>query len=129
MATIANFGGEIEHFDMDAEKSSLATRWLEWKSSASYVIKAKGITDPEQKEATLLHTAGRKLQKVYETLPEPPENQLPDDPTVYDIAIAKLDRYFAGNVNQPFERHKFRSMRQESSESTAHFVWSRRTLC
>ena len=94
MATIANFGGEIEHFDMDAEKSSLATRWLEWKSSASYMIKAKGITDPQQKEATLLHTAGRKLQKVYETLPEPPENQLPDDPTVYDIAIAKLDRYF-----------------------------------
>ena len=43
MATIANFGGEIEHFDMDAEKSSLATRWLEWKSSASYMIKAKGI--------------------------------------------------------------------------------------
>ena len=107
---------------MDTEKSSLAARWLEWKSSASYMIKAKGITDPEQKEATLLHTAGRKLQKVYETLPEPPENQLPDDPTVYDIAIAKLDRYFAGNVNQPFERHKFRSMRQESSESTAHFV-------
>ena len=103
MATIANFGGEIEHFDMDAEKSSLATRWLEWKSSASYMIKAKGITDPEQKEATLLHTAGRKLQKVYETLPEPPENQLPDDPTVYDIAIAKLDCYFAGNINQPFE--------------------------
>ena len=29
MATIANFGGEIEHFDMDAEKSSLATRWLD----------------------------------------------------------------------------------------------------
>ena len=122
MATIANFGGEIEHFDMDAEKSSLATRWLEWKSSASYMIKAKGITDPQQKEATLLHTAGRKLQRVYETLLEPPENQLPDDPTVYDITIAKLDRYFAGNVNQPFERHKFRSMRQESFESTAHFV-------
>ena len=129
MTAIANFGGEIEHFDMDADKSSLATRWLEWKSSASYVIKAKGITDPEQKEATLLRTAGRKLQKVYEILPEPPENQLPDDPNVYDIAIVKLDRYFAGNVNQPFERHKFRSMRQQSSESTAHFVWSRRTLC
>ena len=129
MTAIANFGGEIEHFDMDADKSSLATRWLEWRSSASYVIKAKGITDPEQKEATLLRTAGRKLQKVYEILPEPPENQLPDDPNVYDIAIVKLDRYFAGNANQPFERHKFWSMRQESSESTAHFAWSRRTLC
>ena len=79
---------------MDTEKSSLAARWLEWKSSTSSMIKAKGITDPEQKEATFLRTAGRKLQKVYETLPEPPENQLPDDPTVYDIAIAKLDRNF-----------------------------------
>lgn len=120
MATIANFGGEIEHFDMDADKSSLAARWLEWKSSASYMIKAKGITTPAQKEATLLHTAGRKLQKVYETLPEP--TGLPDDANVFDKAIAKLDHYFAGNVNQPFERHKFRSMRQESSESIAHFV-------
>ena len=39
MATIANFGGEIEHFDMDAETSSLAARWLECKSSVSYIIK------------------------------------------------------------------------------------------
>ena len=35
MATIANFGGEIEPFNIDAEKSSLAARWLEWISSAS----------------------------------------------------------------------------------------------
>ena len=35
MATIANFGGEIEQFEMDVDKSSLAARWLEWKSSAS----------------------------------------------------------------------------------------------
>ena len=71
MATIANFGGEIQQFEMDVDKSSLGARWLEWKSSASYIIQAKGITSPEQKEATVLHTAGRKLQKVYETLLEP----------------------------------------------------------
>lgn len=41
MATITNLGGEIERFDIDAEKSNLAARWLEWKSSASYMIKAK----------------------------------------------------------------------------------------
>ena len=118
IATTANFGGEIEHFEMDVDKSSLAARWLEWKSSASYMMKAKGITSPEQKEATLLHTAGRKLQK--ETLPEP--TGLAEDADVYDKAIAKLDRYFAGNIHQPFERHKFRSMRQETAESIAHFV-------
>ena len=96
MATIANFGGEIEQFEMDVDKSSLAARWLEWKSSASYMIKAKGITSP--KEATLLHTAGRKLQKpeVYETLPEP--TGLAEDADVYEKAVAKLDRYFAGNI-------------------------------
>ena len=84
------------------------------------MIKAKGITVSQQKEATLLQTAGRKLRKVYQTLPEPTE--LPDDANVYDKAIAKVDRYFAGNVNKPFERRKFRSMRQESFESIAHFV-------
>ncbi|KAK3708106.1 hypothetical protein QZH41_008140, partial [Actinostola sp. cb2023] len=93
MAAIANFGGEIEPFDMDADMSSLAARWLEWKSSAIYMILAKGITSPTQKEATLLHTAGRKLQKVYETLPEP--TGLPEDANAYDKAVAKLDRYFA----------------------------------
>jgi len=81
MATIANFGGEIEQFEMDVDKSSLAARWREWKSSASYMIKAKGITSPG-KEATLLHNAGRKLQKVYETLPEP--TGLAEDADVYE---------------------------------------------
>ena len=47
------------------------------------MIKAKGITDPQQKED------GRKLQKVYEALPKPPENQLTVDPTVYDIATSQ----------------------------------------
>jgi len=46
------------------------------------MIKAKGITSPQQKEATLLHTAGRKLQKVYETLPEP--TGLAEDADVYE---------------------------------------------
>ena len=96
---------------MGVDKLSLAARWLEWKSSASYMIK---------EEATLLHTAGRKLQKVYETLPEP--TGLAEDADDYDKAIAKLDQYFAGNINQPFERHKFRSMRQETAESIADFV-------
>jgi hypothetical protein len=84
------------------------------------MILAKGITSPVQKEATLLHKAGRKLQKVYKTLPEP--TGLPEGANVYDKAVAKLDRYFAGKVNQPYERHKFRAMRQEPSESVAHFV-------
>ena len=41
MATITNFGSEIEQFEMDVDKSSLAAGWLEWKSSASYMIKGK----------------------------------------------------------------------------------------
>ena len=106
---------------MDVEKSSLAARWLEGKSSASYMIKAKGITSPEQKEATLLNTTVRKLQKVCETLAEP--KGLAEDADVYDMAIAKLDQHFAGNINQPLKRYKFRSMRQETAESIAHFVF------
>ena len=50
MATIANFGGEIKQFEMDVDKSSLAERWLKWKSSASYMIKAKGITSPQKRK-------------------------------------------------------------------------------
>ena len=54
-----------------------------------------------KEEATLLHTVGRKLQKVYETLPEP--TGLAEDADDYDKAIAKLDQYFAGNsgINRP----------------------------
>lgn len=120
MATITNFGGGIARFDIGAGKSSLAAGWLQWKSLASYMNKAKGNTAPEQKEATLLHISGRKLPKVYEILPEP--TGLPGDAIVYDKVIAIMYRYFAGDVNQPFERHKLCSVRSESFKPIAHFV-------
>lgn len=47
---------------------------------AGYMNKAKGNTAPELKEATLLYTSGRKLQKVYKILPEP--TGLPGDAIV-----------------------------------------------
>jgi len=114
-----NFGAEIPRLDLDADVTTLAARWREWKMAAKYMITANGIINPERKEAILLHAGGIKLQQIYVTLPEP---EVVETDTVFDIALKKLDAYFTPKANEPYERHKFRKMRQEENELVIQYV-------
>ena len=120
MAELGYFGAEIPQFDMDAETTTLAEKWREWKIAIGYMIKAKGITDADRQEAVLLHAGGFRLQQIYVTLPDAANP--PEDASVFDKAVLKLDNYFAPKSNEPFERHKFRKMKQENGENVGHFV-------
>eukprot|EP00105_Crassostrea_gigas_P012666 XP_011428727.1 PREDICTED: uncharacterized protein LOC105329234 [Crassostrea gigas] len=61
-----------------------------------------------------------KRQDIFFTYPAARE---PDgDETVYDIAMEQLDNYFRTRVNTPFERHGFRLMTLEPTESVDQFV-------
>ena len=79
-----------------------------------------------QKKALLLHCAGMDVQEVFDTLPEPPaENVDGDDedtPTEYEVAMQKLDCYFLPKINEPFERHMFRGLYQEEEETVDQFL-------
>ncbi|CAB4027350.1 Transposon Tf2-6 poly, partial [Paramuricea clavata] len=91
-------------------------RWRRWKRAFELFVVGKGITDKTQKRALMLHCAGMDVQDIFDTLPD---NGNAND---YDKAIEALDTYFNPAVNVPYERHMFRRMSQEESETIDQFV-------
>ena len=113
--------GPLEQFQFEGDPTTQASRWRTWKQSIQILITAKGVTDPKQKEAILLHVGGMRLQEVYFTLPDLTQDGWADL-DAYEKAVKKLDAYFAPKVNEAYERHKFRKLKQQQGESVAHFV-------
>lgn len=113
--------GPLEQFQLDGDPTTQAARWRTWKQSVNIMITAKGVTDAKQKEAILLHVGGIRLQEVYFTLPDLTQEE-GNNLDAYEKAIKKLDAYFEPKVNEAYERHKFRKLKQQQGESVAHFV-------
>lgn len=66
-----NLDSNISNFDVTGDVTSIGPRWTRWKRALQYYVVGKGITDPKQKKALLLHTAGMDVQEVFETLADP----------------------------------------------------------
>ena len=75
--------------------------------------------DDAQKKALLLHTVGIEVQELYETLtdPGPTEEFEEDTATDFEKAVRTLNAYFVTKLNEPYERHVFRSMAQQERET------------
>lgn len=112
--------GGIPHFDCTGEPTSIGVRWKKWRRAFEFFVEGKGVTNPKQKKSLLLHCGGMALQDVYSTLPPAAEPE--EDENVYTVAMDQLDQYFTPQVNVPYERHMFRSLTQEPSESIDQFV-------
>lgn len=110
---ITDVGG-IPKFDTNGDINLMGPRWNRWKCGFELFAVGKGVVDPEQKKALLLHTAGISVQDIYFTLQiaEPGEEE-----TVYDVTVRALDTHFTPQVNSAFERSQFRAMTQTSSEN------------
>ncbi|XP_021351252.1 uncharacterized protein K02A2.6-like [Mizuhopecten yessoensis] len=115
MATYMEIGG-IPNFDCHGDSSAISQRWRKWKRAFELFVVGKGITDLTQKRALLLHCAGMRVQEIFDTLADTGED------TDYDKAVQKLGEYFAPQGNISFERHQFRQLKQESSESVEQFI-------
>ena len=111
--------GRIPPFNCTGDTTSIGPRWKRWKTSFEFFADGKGVTNARQKKALLLHTAGVDVQDIFLTLPEPEEVE---GDTVYDKTVRMLDTHFSPCVNVPFERHQFRQLRQEESETVDQFV-------
>lgn len=105
----------LEAFDCVGETSSLATRWEKWKRGLNIYLQTTGITEAAKKRATLLHTGGLALQDVYFNIPGA-HIEASESVDVYNVAIEKLNEYFAPKQSNLFERHVFRLMNQEPGE-------------
>ncbi|PZC80565.1 hypothetical protein B5X24_HaOG214479 [Helicoverpa armigera] len=89
-----------------------------------HLLRSSGNIDTEQKKrACLLHFGGADLQEVFYNIPG--ADVKPTDENggkVFEIAIKKLDEYFAPKQSKGFERHLFRLIRQEPHEKFDKFL-------
>jgi len=104
-------------FDCKSDTATIGTRWRRWRRSFDYFLVAKGVTQPAQRKALLLHMAGVDVQDIYETLTE-----VQGDDDEYVNAVRALDDYFQPRTNIPYERHLFRQLHQRDNESVDQFV-------
>ena len=106
----------VEPFKLEGDSSSLPGRWERWIKSFDYFVKGSGVTDKTQKRALLLHMVGPEVQQIFETLEDTGNDN------DYDIAVEKLTNYFKPKKNISFERHKFNSECQKTTETVQEFA-------
>ena len=58
----------LERFSTVGDQSSLSQHWKMWRRSFEIYVVAAGITDDKQKQATLLHSAGKSVQDIFSSL-------------------------------------------------------------
>jgi len=111
--------GRIPKFDANWDINSIRTRWHRWKRGFEPFATGKGVVDPGQKTALLLHTAGISTQDNYLTMeiPEPGEGA-----NVYDVTVRLLNNQFTPQVNNAFGRLQFRAMAQMPNEAVHQYI-------
>ena len=119
MAVNLEIGG-MSPFDCTGDITSIGPRWKRWKTAFQFFVEGKGVKDAKQKRSLLQHSAGKDVQEIFATLTDPGPSTAGE--TVYEKALRMLDAHFAPQVNVPFERHVFRQMLQEESETVDQFV-------
>lgn len=111
----------LETFDCEGDSASIGIRWEKWKRGLEIYLSATNIDKPVKRRATLLHVGGLALQDIFYNIPGALAEET-DDNDVYNIAIQKLDEFFNPKQNRYYERHLFRSIKQESDESFDKFL-------
>lgn len=113
----------LENFDCDSDPHSIGVRWEKWKRGLCIYLEAANIEKPVKKRATLLHMGGLSLQEIYYNIPGAHVLST-DDPAIdiFNIALKKLDDYFAPKQSKVYERHILRLMKQEPGEKFEKFL-------
>lgn len=113
----------LDNFDCDGDPSGVGLKWEKWKRGLNIYLEAANIDKPEKKRATLLHMGGLSLQEIYYNVPGAHVESNEDPNTdIYQIAVSKLDEYFAPKQSRVYERHVFRLMKQEGGEKFEKFL-------
>lgn len=116
MAQAQQYVPSIGPFDPNTgDSSTVGSRWQRWKRAFELFLEARGQTPDGQKKALLLHTAGMNVQDIFDTVPD-------SDTMNYTDSLAALDRTFAPQLNESYERHMFRSMKQEERETVDQLI-------
>lgn len=108
-----------------------ALKWRKWLRGFEVFAKANKIEEPREKCNWLLHYAGEKVQDVFFSLPELKEKAKRTGPLAsgyvkagkdeYQVAVDRLNEFFAPKQNESYERLMFQQLKQEKDESIAMF--------
>lgn len=115
--------GSLEAFNPKGDPHRLSQRWKRWKRAFNLYVSGKGVTNDLQKRSLLLHVAGMEVLEVYFTLVGE------DTIATFQDTLKVMDDYFIPKVNVPFERHLFRHIAQENSETVDQFVCRLQVIC
>lgn len=105
------------------DKALIRGEWEKWLRSLELYLASEDITDFAKKRNKLLHLGGAQLQEVAYNIPGAIETYNDkENNDVFKILVEKLTDYFSPKQNSTFERHLFRSLKPEQSESFNKFV-------
>ena len=102
-------------FKVIGENTNLAKSWELYLKRFDYYLNASGVTKDDQKKAMLLHLAGEEIQDIFETLGN--INDLN-----FGEVKGKLSDYFKPQKNVAYERHAFRSCKQDKDEKMDNYI-------
>nr|XP_029713658.1 uncharacterized protein LOC115257838 [Aedes albopictus] len=98
-------------------------KWNIWKRGFEICLRAAKISDANEKKDMLLAKGGFELQEIFFNIPEADVSEDKEqhiDP--YEVAISKLDDYFAPQRHEVHERYIFWAMKPEQGETLSKFM-------
>nr|CAH7748210.1 unnamed protein product [Callosobruchus chinensis] len=102
------------------DKSLIRGNWEKWLRSLELYLASEDITSVEKKRNKLLHLGGSHLQEVACSIPGAIESYNKEENNdVFKTLVNKLTDFFSPKQNSTFERHIFRSIRNEDGEDSA----------
>ncbi len=112
MATNEETDSGIDRFDPDVPDPG--EEWNQWKQRWEFYVDSLPEMTDKRKRAKLLHTAGSKVQEIYQTLN--------DETKSYETAITVLDGYFAPKKNKLYQRYLFRQITPKPGQKVDAWV-------
>ena len=86
-------------------------RWQKWLAQVEQILIGMNITVPKRKRVLLLHYAGPKVDKIFDTLPNT------GDDSDYATAVKRLNECFSPQTNIAYEVYNFHQTKQKDGES------------
>ena len=109
----------VGYFNPHGDPAQIAQSWTRWLRSFELFAEGKGVKNPNQKRALLLHCTGQEVQDIFFAIPDGDEESTQD---AYEKAKGKLNSYFQTKLNIPYERYLFKCLNQKEGETTEQFV-------
>ena len=100
----------------DVPMAERRSKWQTWKRGFEICLRAGKINTASEKKDLLLAYGGFELQEVFFGIPDADVAES-DTVNPYDVAIGKLDEFFAPQRHEAHERFLFWSMKPEPDES------------